>query len=212
VERLDTGIPGLDSILHGGLPQGALFFVGGPPGSGKTLLSEQIAFRQAAKGGTCLIVTALSEPHEKLMRHAEQFPWFDWARVGREIEFLSLYQTVLEQGLSGALDLLVRTVHERGATMLMFDGFRGLRDFGGDELTVRKFIFELGGKLGLLVQDQETCSEMDRWGSRGQAKTAQTRSANSWALSSRSGSTTLRLPWTHLGSLGFSQGLLTGRY
>jgi len=150
VDRIASGVPGLDTVLKGGIPKGALFFVGGPPGSGKTLLSEQIAFHQAAQGASCLIVTALSEPHEKLMRHAQEFSWFDWARVGREIEFLSLYQPVQEEGLSGALDLLVRTVRQRNASLLIFDGFRGMRDFGDDEVSVRRFIFELGGKLSLL--------------------------------------------------------------
>src|SRR6266699_4573695 len=37
------------------------------------------------------------------------------------------------------------------------------------------------------------------------------RSANCWAESSPSGSTTARLPWTHLGSIGLSQGLLVGK-
>jgi circadian clock protein KaiC len=150
MDRLTTGIPGLDQVLAGGLPQGALIFLGGAPGTGKTLLGEQIAFTEAAAGRASLIVTALSEPHEKLIRHAEGFHWFDWARIGREVEFLSLYQTVLDAGLSGAMDLIVRTTHERQASTLIFDGFRGLRDLGGDELAIRRFIFELGGKLGLL--------------------------------------------------------------
>jgi circadian clock protein KaiC len=114
------------------------------------LLSEQIAFYQAAKGNASLIVTALSEPHEKLMRHAQDFSWFDWGRIGREIEFLSLYQTVQEHGLSGGLDLIVRTIRERNVSLVIFDGFRGLRAFGQDERSVRQFIFELGGQLGLL--------------------------------------------------------------
>src|SRR5260221_10744082 len=37
------------------------------------------------------------------------------------------------------------------------------------------------------------------------------RSAKSFAVSSPSGSTTARLPWTHLGSIGLSQGLLVGK-
>jgi len=150
VERLNTGIPGLDMVLAGGIPRGALLIVGGVPGTGKTLLCEQIAFSQAAAGHTSLIVTALSEPHEKLIRHAEEFRWFDWNRIGREVEFLSLYQTVVDQGLGAAIDLLVRTVRERQASILVFDGFPGLRDISGDDLAVRRFVFELGGKLGLL--------------------------------------------------------------
>jgi circadian clock protein KaiC len=150
VERLTTGVTGLDLVVGGGLPEGGLLFLGGPPGAGKTLLSEQIAFHQASEGHSSLIVTALSEPHDKMIRHAEGFRWFDWSRVGREVEFLSLYQTIQDEGLSGAMDLILRTVHERQATLLVFDGFRGLRDIGGDELSVRRFVFELGGKLGLL--------------------------------------------------------------
>jgi circadian clock protein KaiC len=150
MDRLTTGIAGLDRVLSGGLPKGALVFIGGAPGTGKTLLCEQIAFHEAAAGRASLIVTALSEPHEKLIRHAEEFRWFDWARIGQEVEFLSLYQTVLDEGLRGAMDLIVRTTHERHASTLIFDGFRGLRDLAGDELAVRRFIFELGGKLGLL--------------------------------------------------------------
>ncbi|MBV9119276.1 MAG: AAA family ATPase, partial [Chloroflexi bacterium] len=37
-----TGIAGLDDILGGGLPRGALTFLAGPPGSGKTILSTQM--------------------------------------------------------------------------------------------------------------------------------------------------------------------------
>jgi circadian clock protein KaiC len=150
MEKLSTGITGLDLILEGGVPRASLFFVGGPPGTGKTLLSEQIAFHRAGMGDSCLIVTALSEPHDKLMRHAQQFPWFDWDRVGQQVQFFSLYDEAQSQGLSGALDLIVRTVRAQNASLLIFDGFRGLRDYGDDERAVRQFIFELGGKLGIL--------------------------------------------------------------
>src|SRR2546421_12396130 len=50
-----------------------------------------------------------------------------------------------------------------------------------------------------------------RCGSWGQPYTAQTRSASSAVASRRSGSMTLRLPWSHLGSIGVSPGLLIGR-
>jgi circadian clock protein KaiC len=162
VERLTTGVAGLDLIVGGGLPEGSLLFLGGPPGAGKTLLSEQIAFHQASQGRSSLIVTALSEPHDKMIRHAESFRWFEWSRIGREVEFLSLYQTIQDEGLSGAMDLIVRTVHERHVSLLVFDGFRGLRDVGGEELSVRRFVFELGGKLGLLGATCLLVGEYDR--------------------------------------------------
>src|SRR5690349_19628449 len=77
MERLSTGVPGLDEILDGGLPQGSLVMVGGPPGAGKTVLVEQLLFHHARQGAHALFLTTLSEPHDKLLRHAEGFRWFD---------------------------------------------------------------------------------------------------------------------------------------
>ena len=150
MERLTTGVPGLDIVLRGGLPTGAVVFVGGPPGAGKTVLSEQIAFHQAAQGQHTLLLTTLSEPHDKLIRHAEGFAWFDPARLGREIQFLSLYQALQDGGTREALETIVRTVREQQAELLVLDAFRGMREMVGDELELRRFIFELGGQLGIL--------------------------------------------------------------
>ena len=91
MDRLTTGISGLDTVLGGGLPVGASLFIGGSPGTGKTLLTEQILFHQASQGRRSLFLTTLSEPHEKLIRHAEAFSWFNRRWLGDQIELLSLY-------------------------------------------------------------------------------------------------------------------------
>ena len=150
MDRLTTGISGLDTVLGGGLPVGASLFIGGSPGTGKTLLTEQILFHQASQGRRSLFLTTLSEPHEKLIRHAEAFSWFNRRWLGDQIELLSLYATVEEQGLSGALELLLHAVRARRAQIVVIDGFRGLRTMAGDDLAMRRFIFDLAAKLNLL--------------------------------------------------------------
>ena len=104
--RLSTGVPGLDIVLGGGLPEGALLMIGGPPGAGKTVLAEQVAFHQVARGRHALILTTLSEPNEKLIRHIEGFSWFDGGRLGREIEFLSLHEIVERDGMAAAQETI----------------------------------------------------------------------------------------------------------
>ena len=42
IRRLATGVPGLDAILGGGLPEFSFNLIVGPPGSGKTTLAHQI--------------------------------------------------------------------------------------------------------------------------------------------------------------------------
>jgi len=41
VERVATGIPGLDALIEGGLPQGSVTLVSGGAGCGKTIFCSQ---------------------------------------------------------------------------------------------------------------------------------------------------------------------------
>lgn len=42
INRLQTGVPGLDVALGGGLPEFSFNIIAGSPGSGKTTLAHQI--------------------------------------------------------------------------------------------------------------------------------------------------------------------------
>ncbi|HTE21055.1 MAG TPA: ATPase domain-containing protein, partial [Armatimonadota bacterium] len=48
ISRLSTGVPGLDTVLGGGLPEYSFNVIAGSPGSGKTTLAQQIVFAQAS--------------------------------------------------------------------------------------------------------------------------------------------------------------------
>ena len=76
--RLRTGIPDLDLILGGGLEPGSLVILAGAPGTGKTILAQQICFANATPEHKALYYTTLSEPHMKLVRHLEPFDFTGW--------------------------------------------------------------------------------------------------------------------------------------
>ena len=48
------------------------------------------------------------------------------------------------------METIVQTVREQQAQLLVLDAFRGMRELVGDELNLRRFIFDLGGQLGIL--------------------------------------------------------------
>ena len=48
IKTLNTGIPDLDIVLGGGLPEYSFNVIAGAPGSGKTTLAHQIVFANAS--------------------------------------------------------------------------------------------------------------------------------------------------------------------
>ncbi|MGH3026857.1 MAG: RAD55 family ATPase, partial [Gaiellaceae bacterium] len=67
MKRWTTGIPNLDLVLDGGLPGGSLVVLAGGPGTGKTILSQQICFANATPEHPAIFYTTFAEPHAKLI-------------------------------------------------------------------------------------------------------------------------------------------------
>ncbi|HPC82825.1 MAG TPA: DNA repair protein RadA [Thermoanaerobaculaceae bacterium] len=67
VERISTGLPGLDRVLGGGLVPGSAVLLAGEPGIGKSTLLLQTAARLAA-AGPVLYVTAEESPRQVALR------------------------------------------------------------------------------------------------------------------------------------------------
>jgi len=59
INKLPTGVPGLDEILGGGLPEFSFNIIAGAPGSGKTTLAHQIVFANATPERPALYFTSL---------------------------------------------------------------------------------------------------------------------------------------------------------
>ena len=77
INRLATGVPGLDQILGGGLPEFSFNLIAGPPGCGKTTLAHQMMFALATPERPALYFTVLGEPPLKMLRYQQQFDFFN---------------------------------------------------------------------------------------------------------------------------------------
>src|SRR5436305_13718578 len=76
INKLPTGVPGLDEILGGGLPEFSFNVVAGAPGCGKTTLAHQFLFRNATPERSALYFTILGEPALKMLRYQQQYTFF----------------------------------------------------------------------------------------------------------------------------------------
>jgi|GEM_PF-112477 len=73
-EKIKTGIPGLDEMLHGGLIPQRPYIVSGQLGSGKTTLAMQFLLEGAKNGENVLYITT-EEPPNEIKRNFENFNW-----------------------------------------------------------------------------------------------------------------------------------------
>src|SRR5688500_4140858 len=110
IRQLPTGVPGLDEILGGGLPEYSFNIIAGAPGCGKTTLAHQIVFANATKQRPALYLTVLGEPAIKMLRYQQQFTFFDDSKMDGAIRFVNLSQYILDGDLGTVLDQIVKEV------------------------------------------------------------------------------------------------------
>lgn len=144
LERLTTGIARLDYILKGGLPRRGLYVLYGAAGSGKTLAANQVCFHNArAHGGRCVYFTLAVESHAKMLEHLGTLSFFEPERVGESIFYVSGYSVLREEGITGLLEFLRRTLEARDANFAVIDGLANVLDLAGSPQRFREFLHVL---------------------------------------------------------------------
>ena len=89
---MPSGIEGLDIILNGRFLQGGITIVQGKPGTGKTILGNQLCFNHAAAGGRTLYVTLLAETHARMLQHIGNLAFFRSSLIPDQIAYLSAFR------------------------------------------------------------------------------------------------------------------------
>jgi KaiC domain protein len=74
VEKVKSGIPGLDELLFGGIPKRNVVLISGGPGTGKTILSQQFLYFGLTYGEPGVLVT-LEEHPVQIRREMSEFGW-----------------------------------------------------------------------------------------------------------------------------------------
>ncbi len=124
--KVATGIPGLEDILHGGLPEGRLTAVAGGPGCGKTLFGLQTLFNQTRSTGQPSLFVTFEEPIDRLRQNLASLEWGRQAFYDGLITFIDAKLPVdaTHAGtfdMSGLLAVLSHYISETGASTIVFD-------------------------------------------------------------------------------------------
>ena len=136
-------------MLGGGLEQGAVVVLAGAPGTGKTILAQQICFASATAAHKAVYYTTVSEPHTKLVRHLESFSFFEPGSLGSTVEYVhlgSFLQPRNEDGLQPLVAEIVRKTLEDEPAIVVIDSSKMLRDFA-DERELRIALYDLTSRV-----------------------------------------------------------------
>ena len=151
IHHLSTGLPGLDAILGGGLPEYSFNLIVGPPGSGKTTLAHQIMFSMATRERPALFFTVLGETPLKMLRYQQQFSFFDFDKINESIYFVNLSDDMKPGNLDQVLSRITHEVTALSPALVFVDSFpamiRESQHQPQDSISLQQFIQQLGIQL-----------------------------------------------------------------
>lgn len=160
--RIESGVPGLDEVLCGGLLPNRVYLVEGKTGTGKTTLALQFLLAGVKAGERCMLVT-LAETEEELRISAASHGWtlegIDILEVFASQESLTpdsrytMYHPS-EVELAETLKSVLETARKIKPKRLVLDSLTELRLLADDPLRYRRQI------LALRRHFQEQCTIM----------------------------------------------------
>lgn len=149
MDRIKTGIDNLDLIFGGGVPLYSVNVIAGTPGTGKTILLQQMMFHNATPETKGLYITTLSEPTVKVVRYQQQFKFFVPEKVGKSVFFTDIGMTIRNEGLPKTIEIIINFIKEIRPTFVVVDSFKAIHDLAPSTHGLREFVYDLAVKMAV---------------------------------------------------------------
>lgn len=143
MERVETGVDGLDELLDGGLPQSNTVLLAGPAGSGKTSLCLEYLYRGATEHGEKGLYISFEESRDEIVRNLP-FDW-DFERLLDEGEITIVKYDPYQY--EDILDLIRTNVKQQEADRVVIDSITALSLYVDDVKDVRKLILDINEEM-----------------------------------------------------------------
>lgn len=143
MDRIESGIPGLDEMIEGGFVLPSAVLIAGAPGTGKTTMAVQSLFYGAKKGETGMFITAISEPNWVVQKFLSSFQFFDQNLIdlGRVV-FVDV-GAALRDDPKQVLDAIQNEVDRYSPNRLVIDPVSVMRIAIDDDRKYREFLHDL---------------------------------------------------------------------
>ncbi len=144
MERIKTGIDGLDELMHGGIPKGQLVLVTGTSGTGKTIFCSQYLYNGITKFKENGVFLSFEEPSTSIKENLKVFGWdMNSLEKAHQLSFLRYDPYHIED----VFDILESTIRETNAQRIVIDSISALGLHIKDSSELRRMIFNLSETL-----------------------------------------------------------------
>ncbi len=151
VERVKTGIHGLDELIQGGLPETSVTLVSGGPGTGKTLFCSQFLWTGLMNGENCLFIT-MEEEVEDIIDDAAEFGW-DFRKYIDEGRFKIDYMNPFRVD-TGFEDRIRNKIEDVNADRIVIDSTSVMGMYADSKGKVRRQLYDL---IKMVKKHSVTC-------------------------------------------------------
>ncbi len=149
-DKIPTGIEGFELITLGGLPRGRPTLLSGSSGSGKTILSMEIAYRSVAEHGRPTVFFTMEEPAIDIVRNVKRMGWnIDPLIRDGKLVIIDLspapvsIQEVGDYDLEGFIVQIRHAVAEINAQVVVIDSIGALFLQFSDAASIRREIYRI---------------------------------------------------------------------
>lgn len=128
VDRIKTGIDGLDKELHGGLEKYKVFLIAGESGTGKTIFCLQYIYEGLKAGENAIYIVVKEKPND-ILEEAKSLGWnLEEYVQSKKLTILDATSYISDVQAGGVLSIsrfifiISKYIHENNAKRLVFDG------------------------------------------------------------------------------------------
>jgi circadian clock protein KaiC len=149
MNMIHTGIESLDRALGGGIPAYSMNLIAGQPGTGKTILAQQMLFNSvhADREQRVLYLTTLSEPSLKVLRYLQGFAFFQPEWFGKQVVYQDMGALIREARMEELAPRIDELLQQHRPAIAVIDSFKAISDLAPEPKAFRQFCYDLAVRL-----------------------------------------------------------------
>lgn len=144
MQRVPSGIPGLDGLLHGGFLEGDAVLVAGAPGTGKSTLGMQFLYEGILRYDEPGFFITFEEFPQQIYRDAMNFGWdFRALEEDDKLKVLFTSPDLMYQDIKRHEGIFPEMIREIGAKRVVVDSITHFQRLAANSGELREIIYSL---------------------------------------------------------------------